>query len=245
MGILVTMLTVAYNSEKTISKTIESVLAQTYDNLEYIIIDGKSSDKTVEIAESYRKNFEEKNISYRVISEKDKGMYDAINKGTELANGEIIGSVNSDDFLEPCAAEEMAKEYEKSHFDMAYANLRIIKPTGNIIKKAQIKKFVSTRYWNHPTTFIAKRIYNEEKYKLESMYDDCDLMLRLRKKGCKVVVIDKILSNFVFGGMSTRKNFKETIDRIKIRCRIYKNNGYGFLYYVDCTVIELAKFIFG
>lgn len=245
MGILVTLLTVAYNSEKTISKTIESILNQSYSNIEYMIIDGLSTDNTVKVAEEYISKFEEKNISYRIISEKDNGMYDAINKGTELANGVIIGSVNSDDYLEPCAVEEMVKEYEKSHFDMAYADLRIVKPTGDIIKKAKLKPFVSTRYWNHPTTFIAKKVYDVEKYKLESMYDDCDLMLRLRKKDYKIVVINKVLSNFVFGGMSTKKSLKATIDRIKIRCRIYKNNGYSKLYYLDCIAIEMAKFILG
>ena len=245
MGILVTILTVSYNAEKTIARTIESVLNQTYDNIEYIIIDGKSTDNTVKVAQSYIPKFAEKGIPYLIISEKDNGMYDALNKGIKLANGEIIGSVNSDDFYEPCAAEEMAKEYEKSRFDMAYADLRIIKPTGNFIKKAKIKKFVSTTYWNHPTTFIAKRVYDKEQYKLESMYDDCDLMLRIRKKGYKVVVINKVLSNFVFGGMSTRKSFKEAVERIKICCRIYKNNGYGKIYYLDSAAREMVKWILG
>lgn len=241
----VTILTVALNSEKTIARTIESVLAQTYDNLEYIILDGQSTDKTVSIAESYRKAFENRKIDYIVCSEKDNGMYHALNKGVAMARGVIIGSVNSDDYLEPEAAEVMAKTYETTGFDMAYANLRIIKPTGTMIKRAKFSSFVSTRYWNHPTTFIAKSVYDKEKYKLESLYDDCDLMLRLRKKGYKVVTIDKVLSNFVFGGMSTKKSLKETVGRIKTRCKIYKNNGYGFIYYFDCFAIEMAKWILG
>lgn len=245
MGILVTILTVSYNSEKTVARTIESVLNQTYRNIEYIIIDGQSTDNTVKIAQSYIPKFAEKNISYRIISEKDNGMYDALNKGIKLAKGEIVGSVNSDDFYELCAVEEMARKYEESHFDMAYADLRIIKPTGNFIKKAKIKKIASTTYWNHPTTFIAKRVYDKEKYKLESMYDDCDLMLRIRRKGYKIVVINKVLSNFVFGGMSTRKNLKETVNRIRICGKIYTNNGYSRLYYLDSAAREFAKLILG
>jgi hypothetical protein len=128
---------------------------------------------------------------------------------------------------------------------MIYGDLRIIKPSGNTIKKAQLKKFVSTRYWNHPTTFITKETYNKEQYKQENLYDDCDLMLRLRCKGYRVQIVNKVLSNFVFGGMSTSKSWKRMKERILIRCKIYKSNGYGLLYYIDSCVIEFAKYILG
>ncbi len=243
--ILISIVTVTYNSSKTLARTIESVLNQTYPNIEYTIMDGCSTDGTVELAHSYDKAFAEKNIPFRIVSEPDNGMYDAINKAVTLSNGVIIGNVNSDDFYEKDAAMIVAEEYAKAPFDMIYGDLRIIKPSGNTIKKAKLKKFVSTRYWNHPTTFITKAAYAKEKYKCESMYDDCDLMLRLRKKGYKVVIVNKVLSNFTFGGMSTKKSLKSAIERIRIRNRIYKNNGYGLAYYIDGVIIELAKFILG
>lgn len=242
---LVSLITVTFNSEKTLARTIRSVLNQTYRNIEYTIMDGCSTDKTVEIAKSYRNEFEQKGITYRIISEPDNGMYDAINKAIELSDGLIIGNVNSDDYYEKDAVEIIVDEYNKAPYDMIYGDLRIIKPSGNTIKKAKLKRFVSTRFWNHPTTFITKETYNKEKYKCESIYDDCDLMLRLRKKGYRVRVVNKILSNFTFGGMSTKKDWNKTKQRIRIRCQIYENNGYGLLYKIDSIAVETLKYLLG
>lgn len=84
---LVTVVTVAFNSEKTIEKTIKSVLGQTYPRIEYLIIDGMSSDKTVELCKGYEKQALERGYLYRIVSEKDKGIYDAMNKGIAMAKG--------------------------------------------------------------------------------------------------------------------------------------------------------------
>lgn len=243
MDVTVSIITATHNSAQTIARTIESVLSQTVPPKEYIIYDCLSIDNTIGIIESYRSQFEEKGINLIVTSETDSGMYDAINKGVNRATGTIIGNVNSDDYYESIAVETVINTYQQTGFGMMYADLRIVKPTGNMIKKAKLKKFATTRYWNHPTTFITKEVYNDYQYKLESMYDDCDLMLRIRKSGYKVVVVNKVLSNFCFGGMSTRKNLREVIERIKIRCMIYKNNGYGFIYYIDSFLMEFVKFI--
>ena len=107
---LVTIITVAYNSEKTIAKTLESVLNQTYSDIEYIIVDGASSDGTVKVAKSFVDKFAEKEGRIlKIISEPDKGMYDALNKGAGMASGEIVGQVNADDWYEPDAVEKMVK----------------------------------------------------------------------------------------------------------------------------------------
>ena len=104
---LVSIITVCYNSEKTISKTIESIINQTYKNIEFIIIDGKSDDKTLEIIDNYKNNIS------KIISEKDNGIYDAFNKGLNICNGDLIGFVNSDDILTPNALEILVKYYNK------------------------------------------------------------------------------------------------------------------------------------
>lgn len=125
---LVTVLSVAYNSEATIAKTIESVLVQTYPNIEYIIIDGASKDNTVKIAESFLPQFvKQKGKTLRIISEPDRGMYDALNKGAAAANGTIIGSINTDDWYEPEAVAVMAELYEQEHYDAAWGSIRIKK----------------------------------------------------------------------------------------------------------------------
>ena len=92
-----TVITASFNSEKTIDKTIESLLNQNYTNFEYIIIDGNSKDSTLEIIKSFEQKFKEKNITYKFISEPDKGIYDAWNKGIKLSEGEWISFLGSDD----------------------------------------------------------------------------------------------------------------------------------------------------
>ena len=90
---LVSLITVCFNSEKTIRNTIESVLNQTYSEIEYIIVDGLSKDNTLGIVHEYDEKFKEKGVIYRVISEKDNGIYDAMNKGIGMAQGEIVGKM--------------------------------------------------------------------------------------------------------------------------------------------------------
>ena len=95
---LVTVLSVSFNSGNTIRRTIESVFNQTYQNIEYIIIDGASKDDTVEVVKGYQKIFDETpGRSLTIISEPDRGMYDGLNKGARLAHGEIVGQINTDD----------------------------------------------------------------------------------------------------------------------------------------------------
>lgn len=242
---LITILTVCYNSEKTLARTIESVLGQSYPRVEYLIIDGASQDGTVALAESYADAFREKGYIYRIISEKDDGMYDALNRGVLMASGDIIGQINSDDWYEPNALARVAETYFETDFDYFWADLRIVKPSGNMIKRAKISRFASTRHWNHPTTFIRADVYKENLYSLLSMYDDFELILRLRKKGYRPVVLNEVLANFCFGGMSTRKSLKETMHRIALRRRNYRRNGYGFIYTVDSFITEMAKYVLG
>ena len=104
---LVSIITICRNSEKTITKTIESVKNQTYKNIEYIIIDGKSEDRTIDIVHSYKNNIS------KIISEKDDGIYDAFNKGLNLYKGDLIGFVNSDDVLLPNAIEILVDYYNR------------------------------------------------------------------------------------------------------------------------------------
>ncbi len=242
---LISVVTVTLNSEETVAKAIESVLNQTYPSVEYIIMDGGSKDSTVRIAESYKERFAAKGYEFHIVSQADKGMYDALNKGVRMAKGDLIGQINSDDWYEPDALETVANKFVEDPFDLFWADLRIIKNSGEMIKKARIRNFVSTKDWNHPTTFIRSEVYKANPYSLISMYDDFELILRLRKKGIKMQVENKVLANFVFGGMSTQKNLKDTIRRIKLSCNNYKINGYGLPYYIDRVVVEMAKFILG
>ena len=116
----ISIITVSFNSAKTIRQTIESVLAQDYDDLEYIVIDGASKDGTVEILKSFGNK-----ITF--ISEPDKGIYDALNKGVKMASGEIIGTIGGDDFYpNPQVISHIAKTFEEAKTDAVYGDKQYV-----------------------------------------------------------------------------------------------------------------------
>lgn len=242
---LVSIVTVSRNSETTIRRTIESVYAQSYQQIEYIIVDGASVDCTMQIVEEYSEKFQKKGITYRYISEPDMGMYDAMNKGIRMASGELVGIINSDDWYEPIAAECAAVYYVKQQYDLFYADLRIFGVRGSFIKKAKDSRWVTSRYWNHPTTFVPKRVYEKYLYKNENIHDDWDLILRIRKElpGCKVCVADKVLANFCRNGVSHEKGIKKALERARVKYKIYQDNGYSRLYFIECYGMEAVKLI--
>lgn len=243
---LVSIISVAYNSGTTIARTIESVLHQIYPDIEYIIIDGASKDNTVAVARSYQKQFDDiPGRSLTILSEPDKSMYDALNKGIRLAHGEIIGNINTDDWYEPDAVQKMADFYEKERYDAAWGDLRIIKDSGTFIKKAKLGKFWTTTGWCHPSMFATREILTKYPYACETMYDDFDFITRVHLAGKKICVLHEVIANFTFGGMSTQKSLKEVKKRIDITYGIYKKHGMSKFYYWHRVIFELAKYILG
>lgn len=242
---LVGIITVAYNSEKCIRKAIESVLGQTYPHIEYTIVDGLSKDNTVAVAKEYEEKFRQKGYTYRIVSEKDNGIYDAMNKGIRMASGELIGMINSDDWYEPIAVETAVKAYQEDPYDLFYADINLIRADGTVIvKHSRMDRFPSSRHWNHPTTFITKKAYEEQGlYKNETIYDDFDLVLRMRRAGKKVCIKNVVLANFKTGGVSNEKSLKKCLQRCKFRYQYYRNNGYSPLYIFECVAMEFAKLI--
>jgi len=241
----VTIITICFNSEAVIKKTIESVLNQTYTDIEYIIIDGASKDKTVEIAESYKDAFAEKGIDFKIFSEPDKGIYDAMNKGIAKATGELVGLINSGDFYEPQMIETAVKEYEEKPYDIFYGDINLIKDNGQIIvKKSKYDKFPTSRHWNHPTMVVRKAYYDEiGTYKCEGIHDDFEFFLRARKKNARITIKNVTLANFMTGGASNKKSFRQCKKRCKDRYKAYRDNGYGIWSWFECVGIEIAKFI--
>ena len=244
-NIKVTIITVAYNCADTIATAIESVLNQTYKNIEYLVIDGLSKDNTVQIAQSYIPKFEEKGFVMKVISEADKGMYDALNKGISMASGELIGNINADDWYEPIAVERMVDLYKIESYDLAWADLRIIKPSGNMVKKAYVGKLWTTAGFCHPTMFSKKEVLMEFPYACEQMDDDFEMVTRVRKANKKIVTLNEVLANYRFGGMSTKKSIRDSIRRVKMKYATYKKHGYSSLYWFYCVAMEAAKYILG
>ena len=243
---LVTILTVSYNSEKTIARTIEAVLNQTYSNIEYIIIDGASKDNTAELARSYQDTFDAApGRTLMIISEPDKGMYDALNKGAKLASGVIVGQTNADDWYEPDAVETMEKLYEKEMYDVAWGSIRVKKPSGDMIKHAEIGKLWTTSGWCHPAMFSRREVLLAFPYACESMYDDFDYITAVKQAGKRLVTIDHVISNFSFGGMSTQKSLKEVKKRVDILYKVYRKHEMSRFYYFHRWAMELAKYVLG
>ena len=241
---LVTIITVAYNAESTISRTIESVMGQTYNEIEYFIIDGKSTDKTVEIARSYQDRFYNGKM-LRVISEPDNGMYDALNKGINRATGILVGNINADDWYEPDAVEEMVNLYQEKEYDIAWADLMIHNGNHTFIKKAKVGKIWTTAHFCHPTMVATKEILMKYPYLSKHMDDDFDMILRANNGGAKIVTLNKVLAHYSFGGMSTQKSLCKMRQRIGMKYSTYIRNGYSRLYWFYCVAVEGAKFLLG
>lgn len=239
------IITVCYNSEKTIRKTLESVLNQTISDFEYLIIDGKSSDSTVSIAEEYRDKFESKGICYRIYSESDTGIYDAMDKGIMLAEGDVVGIVNSDDWYEPNAMEIAIEEYERSHYELFMCSLNIWRGGKKTVKRPKIRKYKSSRDFCHPSLFVSKACYERiGLYRRDFFYGDLDFWLRAFKKEAKISISENaIVSNFVFGGVSNKKSLNKFLIKIKGRYEAYKINGYSKLYIFEAIGMEIAKMV--
>lgn len=248
----ISIITVTFNSEKSIEKTIESVLGQqpvdpTLVQLEYLIVDGASKDRTVEIAESFRAALEEKGIEFWVYSEPDKGIYDAMNKGIRLATGDVIGILNSDDWYEPYTLQTVADTFSEKDCELMYGNIRMHKTDGStFIKKARTGKIETSRHWNHPTTFVKAEVYKENPFRDLGIHDDYGFFLQMKRQNRRIVIVDKVLANFCMGGASNHKDFKAARKRIMDRYRYcYRINGYSRLYMIECVAIEAAKMILG
>ncbi|MCI9658891.1 MAG: glycosyltransferase [Lachnospiraceae bacterium] len=200
------IITVCLNSEKTIEKTIQSVIEQEYSDCEYIIIDGGSKDRTLDIIEKYKKDIA------IIISEPDNGIYDAMNKGIALASGEVIGIINSDDWYELYVFEKVKKCFQISDAEIIYGCLRTISDENisKILVPENIEKLRYEMAIPHPTIFVKKDIYRKYgMFCLEYMIAaDYELILRFYTKGVKFYGSNDIFANFRTGGISVQKGKK-------------------------------------
>lgn len=210
----VSIITVVFNGAKTIEQTIKSVINQSYKDIEYIIIDGGSTDRTLDVIKKY-----EKYISH-VVSEPDKGIYDAMNKGIRKATGDIIGIINSDDWYEENTISQVVENFLTFEPELVYGNINFIQENGKIEKS---KKYSLDEIWDkmvtpHPSVFIRKDIYDKyglfnTEYKVAADYE---LILRLYSKGIKFSYIDDVLANFRIGGYSIKRSDITEIETIQV-----------------------------
>ena len=203
----VSIITVCFNSSETIESTIQSVISQNYSNIEYIIVDGLSTDDTLKIVERY------KNKIAKIVSEKDNGIYDAINKGIDQATGDIVAILHADDFYtNENVISSIVDSFNKQNIDTVYGDLQYVERIDTTIVK---RNWISGSYrkenflkgWMppHPSFFARKQCY--EKFgnfntDLKSAAD-YELMLRfLYKNNCSVAYIPQVLVKMRVGGKS-------------------------------------------
>lgn len=226
---LVSVITIAFNGAAHIEHTIKSVLSQSHKNIEYIVVDGGSTDGTLDIIKKY-----EDKIDYWV-SEKDRGISDAMNKGVALASGDIIGMIHADDWYEAGAVESAVNAIFKTGAGVVCADLRYYKDGVPyfIGKSAPGALYKTMSVW-HPTVFVCADIYKSAgvfdlKYKSGMDYD---LLLRFKMKGITIVKEDKIFANMRAGGISDQSWRRMLNEEYMIK----KANGIGafkaYVYYI-------------
>ena len=224
----ISIITVVWNNAKTIKDAINSVLNQSYKDVEYIVIDGASTDGTIEIVKSYGDRI-------KFISEKDNGLYDAMNKGIRMATGDVVGILNSDDFYaSDKILQIVADEFLKGNIDSVYANLEYIDANDpkRVIRYWRSKKYQEGIFrsgWHpaHPTFFVKKEIYEQYgvfdlSFKIAADYE---LMLRFFEK-YKITssYVDEVFVKMRIGGESN-KSIKNIIKANLESYMAWKANG--------------------
>lgn len=244
----ISIITVAYNSEKTIEDTIKSVVNQSYLNIEYIIVDGASTDGTMEIVNRYSDDIT------KVVSEKDGGIYDAMNKGVNLATGDVVGILNSDDFyINNDVIQKIVNSFGEST-EAVYADLVYV----DALNTDKIKRTWESGYYHHgafkkgwmpphPTFFVKNEIYKKfGAYSLElRSAADYEFMLRvLHKHKIQVEYLPEVIVKMRMGGESNA-SLKNRLNANKEDKKAWKMNGLkpGLFTFIRKPISKIQQFI--
>lgn len=222
------IITVCFNSEKMIERTIISVLSQSYQDFEYIIVDGASTDGTLSIIKKYIKKYPNK---IKLISEKDHGIYDAMNKGIRSASGNLIGIINSDDYYEVDALENIRNAYSGGAYEIVYGMLRTMRNNKEVSVYIKNHQWLKEDMITHPTCFVTKKTYEEfGVYSLEYRYSaDYEFMLRMSQNPRVIFKpVYEIISNFTLDGASgSVKGYMDTL-KLKYNYNLISKKRYYF-----------------
>ena len=223
----ISLITVAFNAQNTIDRCINSVLRQKFNNIQYIVIDGNSSDNTISIINKYRDRID------CYVSEPDNGVYDAMNKGIAMATGDIIGTINADDyFTDDDVLQDVANAFVKQTTNILYGDLDYVDLNGRIVRKWRSGKYRSGKFnWGwmppHPTFYCRKKLFEElGSYSLDyGSAADYELMLRfIHSNKTHVFYLHKVMVKMVIGGISN-KTFGNRVRALHFDLKAMRNNN--------------------
>lgn len=240
----ISIITITYNSAKTLQRALASVQEQTYSDIEHIIVDGASTDGTREIIEAYAAQ----HANVRWISEKDEGIYNALNKGIRMTTGDVIGFLHSDDvFQSSDSIKDIAQAFVSSQADVVYGDLQYCKGS-KVVRRWKSNDFHpgSLKFgWMppHPTVYVRKEVYEQvgeydEWFRISADYD---MLLRIFTAGYKSCYLPQVLVCMETGGASN-KNSKARLSKTQEDYIVLKKNHVGAgLLTVACKQIRKVK----
>ena len=230
----VSIITATYNSSATIEHCIQSVIGQDYPEIEYIIVDGGSTDETISVIKDWQK----RDSRIQWVSEKDKGIYDALNKGVTMATGDVIGFVHSDDFLaDPSTISKLMLKFKTGDIDGVYGNLQYVDQTNpdKVIRAWKSQPFRSNLLQHgwmpaHPTLFLKKEVYEKHgEFNLNfKIAADYDFMLRvLQDHSLSFSYLPQVITKMRMGGASNG-SLKNIMNKSREDYKVMKTNGLTF-----------------
>lgn len=243
----VSIITSCFNREATIGDAIESVLSQTYPDIEYIVIDGASKDNSLAVIKRYETQIAQ------IVSERDKGMYEGINKGLKRATGDIIGLIHSDDFFySNDSIAHIVKKFEATGADLVYGNGLFVDfaDTNKVVRNwisGTYSKGKMRRGWLplHPTVYIRRECFErlglyDESFKIAA---DSDFLVRYMYEGnLKIAYLNEYVIKMRMGGLSTdpqkmKQKWAEDL-------RLYRNHGFSPYFTLGCKILsKIPQFI--
>lgn len=248
---LISIITVVFNGAATLEDTIRSVLQQTYDNIEYIIIDGMSRDNTLDIIRKY-----DQRVDYW-LSERDEGIYDAMNKGVAIASGEVVGFLNADDFYaDNSVLEQVANVFQNGAIEACYADLVYVSQDGHrVLRYWKSKAFTKGLFalgWcpAHPTFYVRRAVV--ERYgnfdKSFKFAADAELLMRYLERGeIRTTYIPQVWVRMRVGGQ-TNQSWKNIVQQNKEIMISLEKNEIPFsriLFVISKIINRIFQFITG
>lgn len=240
----ISIITITHNSAKTIQRALESVQSQTYQDIEHVIVDGASKDGTRELIEAYAK----KHTNVRWISEPDKGIYNALNKGIHLATGDVIGFVHSDDILyAPDSISHIAEAFAQQDIQVVYGDLQYVRE-GKVTRRWRSNDFnpASLKYgWMcpHPTMYVRREVYQQvgDYDEWFSISADYDMILRIFKSGFKSKYLPEVLVSMEVGGASNKNTCARLSKTQEDFVALRKNHVGAGIFTVACKQLRKVK----